>query len=130
MFPSVEIKAMGVDHIHPAVSLEAGAAERAAMAATFEAECAILEARIETAMALARERKPELAPEPSLSRRRQRRPPLRHVIKQAKGGGAASVDVPGGYRVNLTGSSDEDAPGAPSENPWDVVLPGGKNGAR
>ena len=117
---------MGVDHIPPAVSLEVGAAERAAMAATFEAERAILEARIETAMALARERKPELALEP---RRRQRRPLLKHVIKQAKGGGAASVDVPGGYRINLTGGSDDDAPGAPSENPWDVVLPGAKNGS-
>jgi hypothetical protein len=129
MFPSVEIKAMGVDHIPPAVSLEAGAAERAAMAATFEAERAILEARIETAMALARGREPEPALEPALSRRR-RRPPLKHVIKQAKGGGAASVDVPGGYRINLTGGSDDDAPGAPSENPWDVVLPGAKDGAR
>jgi hypothetical protein len=119
---------MGVDHIPPAVSLEVGAAERAAMAATFKAERAILEARIETAMALARERKLDPALEPS--RRRQRGPSLKHVIKQAKGSGAASVDVPGGYRVNLTGSSDDDAPGAPSENPWDVVLPEAKNGAR
>jgi hypothetical protein len=119
---------MGVDHIPPAVSLEAGAAERAAMAATFKAERAILEARIETAMALAREREPEPTLEPS--RRRQRRPPLKYVIKQAKSSGAASVDVPGGYRVNLTDGSDDDAPGAPNENPWDLVLPGAKDGAR
>jgi hypothetical protein len=129
MFPSFEIQAMGVDHIPPAVSLEAGAAERAAMVATFKAERALLEARIETTMALAREREREPALEPGLSRRPQRSPPLKHVIKQAKAGGAASVDVPGGYRVNL-GGSDDDAPGAPSENPWDVVLPGAKNGAR
>jgi hypothetical protein len=121
---------MGVDQIPPAVSLEAGAAERAAMAATFEAERAILEARIETAMALARERQPEPALESALSRQRQRTPGLKYVIKQAKGGGASSVDVPGGYRVNLTGGSDDDASGAPSENPWDVVLPGAKDGAR
>jgi hypothetical protein len=129
MFPSFEIKAMG-DHILSAVSLEAGAAERLAMAARFEAERAILEARIEAAMALARERESEPAREPALLRRRQRRPPLKYVLKQAKGSGAASVDVPGGYRVNLTGGSDEDAPEAPGGNPWDVVLPGTKNGAR
>ncbi len=66
----------------------------------------------------------------NLSRRRQRRPPLKYVIKQAKGSGAASVDVPGGYRVNLTSGSNDDAPGAPSENPWDVVLPGTKKSGR
>jgi hypothetical protein len=92
MSPSFEIKAMGVDQIPPAVSLEAGAAERAAMAATFEAERAILEARIETAMALARERQPEPTLESALSRQRQRDPGLKYVIKQAKDGGAASVD--------------------------------------
>jgi hypothetical protein len=75
-------------------------------------------------MALARERRPEPALEPS--RRRQ----LKYVIKQAKSSGAASVDVPGGYRVNLTDGSDDDAPGAPNENPWDVVLPGAKDGTR
>jgi hypothetical protein len=130
MFPSFEIKAMVIDHLPPAVSLEVGAAERAAMAARFEAERAILEARIETAMALARERESEPALKPALSRRRPHRPPLKYVIKQAKGGGAASVDVPGGYRVNLTGGSNDDAPGAPDGNPWDVVLPGAKDGAR
>jgi hypothetical protein len=90
----------------------------------------MLEARIEVAMALARERESEPAREPALLRRRQRRPPLKYVLNQAKGSGAASVDVPGGYRVNLPGGSDEDAPGAPGGNPWDVVLPGTKNGAR
>ena len=79
-------------------------------------------------MALARERKTEPVLEPA--RRRRRPPPLKYVIKEAKSSGAASVDVPGGYRVNLTGGSDDDAPGAPSENPWDVVLPGAKDGAR
>jgi hypothetical protein len=123
MFPSFENKAMGVDHIS-AVGLVAGAAERAALAAAFEAERAALEARIEAAIAHAREREPEPALEPA--RRRQRRPPLKYVLEQAKGSGAASVDVPGGYRVNLTGGSDDDAPGAPGGNPWDVVLPGAK----
>jgi hypothetical protein len=80
-------------------------------------------------MALAREQESEPALEPAQSRRRQRRPALKYVIKQAKGGGAASVDVPGGYRVNLTGGTD-DAPGTPDGNPWDVVLPGAKDGAR
>jgi hypothetical protein len=56
--------------------------------------------------------------------------PLKYVITQAKGSGAVSVDVPGGYRVNLTGGSNHDAPGAPDGNPWDVVLPGAKHGAR
>jgi hypothetical protein len=81
-------------------------------------------------MALARERESEPALQPALSLRRQRRLPLKYVIKQAKGSGAASVDVPGGYRVNLTGGSNDDAPGATDGNPWDIVLPGAKNGAR
>ena len=91
-----------------------------------------LEAKIEAAIALAREPEPEpaLEPEPMPPRRRQRRPSLKYVIEQAKCSGAPSVDVPGGYRVNLTGGSDDDAPGAAGGNPWDVVLRGAKNGAR
>jgi hypothetical protein len=91
-----------------------------------------LEAKIEAAIELAREPEPEPAPEPAPTPpwRRQRRPSLKYVIDQAKGSGAASVDVPGGYRVNLTGGSGDDAPGAPGENPWDMVLPGAKNGGR
>jgi hypothetical protein len=88
-----------------------------------------LEAKIDAEIALARAPEPEPAPEPA-PRRRQRRPSLKHVIEQAKGSGAASVDVPGGYRVNLTTGGDDDAPGAAGGNPWDVVLPGAKNGAR
>jgi hypothetical protein len=89
-----------------------------------------LEARMDAAIALAREPEPEPAPEPAPAppRRRQRRLPLKYVIEQAKCSGAPSVDVPGGYRVNLTGG--DDTPGAPGANPWDVVLPGAKNGAR
>jgi hypothetical protein len=122
---SFENKAMSVDHIS-AVGLVAGAAECAALAAAFEADRAALEARIEAAIALAREREPEPALEPALSRRRQRRPPLKYILEQAKGSGAASVDVPGGYRVNLT----DGAPGLPGGNPWDMVLPGAKNGTQ
>src|SRR5271169_2014399 len=89
-----------------------------------------LEAKIEAAIALAREPEPEPAPEPEPMppRRRQRRPSLKYVIEQAKCSGAPSVDVPGGYRVNLTGGSDDDGPGAPGGNPWDVVLRGAKDG--
>jgi hypothetical protein len=88
-----------------------------------------LEAKIDAAIALAREPEPEPAPEPA-SRSRQRRPSLKYVIEQAKGSGAASIDVPGGYRVNLTAGSDAAAAGTPGGNPWDVVLPGAKSGAR
>jgi hypothetical protein len=89
------------------------------------------EAKIEAAIALAREPEPEPAPEPAPAppRRRQREPSLKYVLERAKCSGAPSVDVPGGYRVNLTGSDDA-APSAPGANPWDVVLPGAKNGAR
>jgi hypothetical protein len=89
-----------------------------------------LEARMDAAIALARAPEPEPAPEPAPPRRRRRQPSLKYVIEQAKCSGAPSVDVPGGYRVNLTGGSDDAAPGAPGGNPWDVVLPGAKNGAR
>ena len=91
-----------------------------------------LEAKIEAAIALAREPEPEPAPEPAPTppRRRQRRPSLKYVIEQAKCSGAPSVDVPGGYRVNLMGGSDDAAPSAPGGNPWDVFLRGAKNGAR
>jgi hypothetical protein len=89
------------------------------------------EAKIEAAIALAREPEPEPAPEPAPAppRRRQRQPSLKYVLEQAMCSGAPSVDVPGGYRVNLTGRDDA-APSAPGANPWDVVLPGAKNGAR
>jgi hypothetical protein len=87
-----------------------------------------LEAKIDAAIALAREPEPEPAPSPP--RRRQRRPSLKYVIEQAKCSGAPSVDVPGGYRVNLTSGSDDAAPGAPGGNPWDVILPGTKNGGQ
>jgi hypothetical protein len=89
------------------------------------------EARMDAAIALARAPEPEPAPEPAPAppRRRQRRPSLKYVIEQAKCSGAPSVDVPGGYRINLTGGSDDAAPGAPGGNPWDVVLSGAKNGA-
>ena len=88
-----------------------------------------IEAKIEAAIALGREPEAEPAPEtePTPPRRRQRRPSLKYVIEQAKCSGAPSVDVPGGYRVNLTGG--DDTPGAPGANPWDVVLPGAKNGS-
>lgn len=118
---------MGINHIS-AVGLVAGAAQCDALAAAFEVERAALEARIEAAIALAREREPESALEPA--RRRQRLPPLKYVLEQAKGSGAASVDLPGGYRVNLTSGSNDHAPRTPNGNPWDVVLPGAKNGAR
>jgi hypothetical protein len=91
-----------------------------------------LQAKIEAAIELAREPEPEPAAEPAPTPpwRRQRRPSLKYVIDQAKGSGAASVDVPGGYRVNLTGGGEDHASGAPGENPWDVILPGAKNGGR
>jgi hypothetical protein len=86
------------------------------------------EAKIEAAIALAREPEPEPAPEPETAppRRRQRRPSPKYVVALAKCSGATSIDVPGGYRINLIGGSDEASPGG---NPWDVVLPGAKNGS-
>jgi hypothetical protein len=88
-----------------------------------------LEAKFEAAIALAREPEPQPAPElaPTPPRRRQRRLSLKYIIEQAKSSGAPSVDVPGGYCVNLTGG--DDTPGAPGANPWDVVLPRAKNGS-
>ncbi len=72
------------------------------MAATFEAERAALEARIENAIARAR------APEPAPGRGRQRRPSLASTIKQAKRGGADRVEVDprtGRFVIPLAGSA-------------------------
>ena len=69
------------------------------MAATFEAERAALEARIENAIARAR------APEPAPGRRR---PSLASTIKQAKRGGADRVEVDprtGRFVIPLAGSA-------------------------
>jgi hypothetical protein len=120
---------MGVDHLPPAIDLVVGTAERTAMAATFEAERAELEARIENAIALAR------APEPAPGRRRQRRPSLASTIKQAKRGGADRVEVDprtGRFVIPLTGNDAAEAGEGDTdgENPWDEVLPGGANAAR
>ena len=138
---SIEHLAPTLKHVGPVdalkARLEAATAWRRSVGAVdgFDGSwCALdkraLEAKIEAAIALAREPEPEPAPEtaPAPPRRRQRRPSLKYVIEQAKCSGAPSVDVPGGYRVNLTGG--DDTPGAPGANPWDVVLPGAKNGAR
>jgi hypothetical protein len=97
-----ETKTMGVDHLPAAMDLVVGTAERTAMAATFEAERAELEARIENAIALAR------APEPAPGRRRQRRPSLASTIKQAKRGGADRVEVDprtGRFVIPLAGNA-------------------------
>jgi hypothetical protein len=137
---SIEHLAPTLKHVGPVdalkARLEAATAWRRSVGAVdgFDEWCDLdkrREAKIEAAIALAREPEPEPAPEPAPAppRRRQRQPSLKHVLEQAKCSGAPSVDVPGGYRVNLTGSDDA-APSAPGANPWDVVLPGAKNGAR
>jgi hypothetical protein len=85
-------------------------------------------AKIDAAIALARAPEPEPAPEPAPTPPRRRRGlSFKHIIEEAKRSDARSVDLPGGYRVNLTGG--DDTPGAPGANPWDVVLPGAKNGS-
>jgi hypothetical protein len=82
------------------------------MAAAFETERAVLEAKLEFALALAR------APEPSLEppqRRRPRRRFLESTIKQAKRGGADRVEIDprdGRIVIRLTG-----APGEPVAEP-------------
>jgi hypothetical protein len=138
---SIEHLAPTLKHVGPVgalkARLEAATAWRRSVGAVdgFDGSWCVLdkralEAKIEAAIALAREPESEPASEPAPAppRRRQRRLPLKYVIEQAKSSGAPSVDVPGGYRVNLTGG--DDTPGAPGANPWDVVLPGAKNGAR
>src|SRR5271168_2593846 len=100
---------MSIEHLAPTLKhvgavdtlkarLEAATAWRRSVGGFDGSWCALdkraLEAKIEAAIALAREPEPEPAPEPAPAppRRRQRRLPLKYVIEQAKCSGAPSVD--------------------------------------
>jgi hypothetical protein len=70
---------------------------------------------------------------PSQPMRRQRRPTLASAVKAAKRAGADRVEIDprnGRIVIPLAGNSVESEGDTEGENPWDVVLPGGRNAAR
>jgi hypothetical protein len=65
--------------------------------------------------------------------RQRRRPTLASAVKAAKRAGADRVEIDprnGRIVIPLTGNGAESESDTDGENPWDVVLPGGRNAAR